>query len=80
MSTIQKLDPIVRRNRTARQSLLRFFERNRNVSTEIGKFCISGWAHMVALKRDSGSTGARKHKIAMRVHAQFDALQAAQPQ
>jgi hypothetical protein len=74
MSTIQKLDPTVRVNRKARANLLRFFEARRSLNSEIGKFCISSWAHMVALRDDSGSTGERKHRIAMRVHAAFDAL------
>lgn len=77
MSTVQRLDRSVRERRTARANLLRFFEKNRNISTEIGRFCISSWAHMKALKDDSGSTGERKHLISMRVHAQFDKLQAA---
>lgn len=74
MSTITKLDPTVRQRRAERRNALQFFERNRSIATEVGKFCISAWAHMVALRNDPGSTGARKHLIASRVIAQFEAL------
>jgi hypothetical protein len=79
MSTIAKLNPTVRQARTARRNFTRFLERQRNPFTETGRFCIGAWSHMIALRNDSGSTGARKHGIAARVKMQWDASQA-QPQ
>jgi hypothetical protein len=77
VSTIQHLDPTIRQRRTQRRNFLWFFERSRNVSTPIGQLAIAGWAQMVALRNDSGSTGDRKHLIAMRVYDAFNAARGA---
>jgi hypothetical protein len=78
MSTIQKLDPMVRERRTQRKNLLAFFEKQRRTDTEVGKFCITSWAHMVAIRDDPGSDGFRKHALAMRLHERFSKIIEAQ--
>lgn len=79
MSTICKLYPSVRAERTSRKSARRFFGAHGNLNTDIGVMCIAIHDVLAKLAKDSSRSGAFKQRIAVRLESEFEAnMKAAQ--
>lgn len=74
MSTIAKLDPEVRIQRTERATARRFFASQAHLSSDTGRMCITIADILNKLKRDPRKTGAQKQRIAERVEREFEAV------
>lgn len=74
MSTITKLDPHMRVKRTERRNLQRYFMRQADIRTALGKLCIDAFTRLIQLRRDPRFTGDQKHELALKWSAKHDAL------
>jgi hypothetical protein len=77
MSTICKLDPLVRQQRTERANSRRFFRTQSNYNTDTGEMCITITEALDKLIKDPKHSGAVKHAIAQRIEREFEAIMAA---
>jgi hypothetical protein len=77
MSTITKLDPLVRQQRTERATSRKFFRSQSRYNTDLGAMCITIAGALDRLIKNPSHSGAVKHAVAQRIERQFEAIMAA---